>query len=387
MMQLRWRLSFLFWFASMGGSAAVGYIVGQKSGGDPSSSVVSSAHDTKVAKDDTTGSVASIPVVAEEKNSVTPAVTETADRLSGRKLKRQVETIRALAARDPQAAIRSATQEKNGYIREQLLQAAVRGWAGVAPDKALAWAKSQPVGARADFISMAIQGAAETDPDAAIHLATSVMTEDPSTVNRYALDLVQSLVEVGEYEVALNFVLPGSSEWEARLSTCYRSWALHSPEEALAAANQLADPALKSVAVQNVVASWSVTDPTKALAYVEALAPGEQRREGFTAALQQLAAHNPTAALQWIDSHPPSADTRDVAHAVAILPMLSAQSALGWTDLIGDPAMRTNARELVVYRWAAEDPRAARHYVETSPTLSPEERVRLTLQLSSTTSS
>ncbi len=380
---MRWRLSILFWSISIIGSATLGYFVGQKATREASVPAAKPARVAAEAKDEAAGLPAMIGEREEPKSAEIVADSESPDRPSGRELKRRVEAMRAWAVRDPQAALASAKREKNGYIREQLLQAAIHGWAGVAPDKALAWAKSQPVGVRFDLISVAIQGAAETDPAAAIDLATSVMTEDPSTVNRYALDLVQSLVEVGEYEVALRFVLPGSPEWEARLSTCYRSWALHSPEEALAAAHQLDDPALKSVAVQNVVASWSVTDPTQALAYVESLAPGEQRREGYTAALQQLAARDPSAALQWIDAHPPSADTRDVAHAVAILPMLSVQSALGWTDLIGDPAMRTSAREHVVYRWAAEDPRAARHFVETSPTLSPEERVRLTLQLSS----
>lgn len=293
--------------------------------------------------------------------------------------------MQTLAARNPRAALAAAEREKNGYARDQLLQAVMRGWASLAPDEALTWAKGQPASLRLAYISSAIQGAAESDPAAAIHLASVVMGEEPAMVSQYAQGLVQSLVEVGEFEIAARFVLPGSPDWESRLSTCYRSWALHSPEEALAAAGRLDDPKLKSVALQNVVASWSVSDPTKALAYVETLPPGAQRREGFTSSLQQWATRDPMAALQWIDSHPPSADFGDAASAIATLPIISPQSALGWSDLIGDPAARTNARELIVYRWAAQNPQAARSFVETSPSLTPEERVRLTLQLSPVT--
>jgi hypothetical protein len=105
---------------------------------------------------------------------------------------------------------------------------------------------------------------------------------------------------------------------------------------------------------------WGEQDPAAALAWAADLEDPGQRQTVYASAIEGWAYHDPYAVADWL------ADRKDTPERdAAALPLVrnlaktDAEAAWGWSEAIGNPALRLEARIATLKVWALRDPDAA----------------------------
>lgn len=293
--------------------------------------------------------------------------------------------LESLARTDPQRALALALGEANWLVRDQLRDAALRGWAAVAPDDAANWAMTQTIlGERMRCVSAVLTGAVE-NPEAAVRVGLHLCAADPQPGGDYGHALINALVDkAGAFDVAVQFATSASmvDRQSYLLDSAYYQWAQHEPDRALAQLANIADPKIRASALKGIVEGCSTANPEKLADYAQRLPEGEDRSQVLGIALPQWVGKNPEAALQWINRSDPHPDYDKGVAALALLPSLlenRPEVAMELTDSICDTARRTLTKSNAFYQWARNDPAAARKYAEA--TQNPEYRETLLADL------
>ncbi|HTZ22222.1 MAG TPA: hypothetical protein VMC06_15165 [Opitutaceae bacterium] len=285
--------------------------------------------------------------------------------------------LEVLAAYEPARAVALALAEASLELRPRLLAAALRGWAGTAPNDAARWAFQRPFAERASATAAVLAGTACT-PAKTLELAAQFVREDPALAHDHGCALVYALARVGEFDAAARFATAGPvANREAWVRTAFTVWAEHQPENATYAAVALSDPGLRTEAFQAAVAGWTATSPSALAEFASRLASAADRTYALRSALGEWVNQDLVAASQWLNCRDASPELDAGAVAVATsapLVVYRPEVALSWAESVVDVELRSGTIASVLRAWAKIAPADARRYAETSPNLSPADR-------------
>lgn len=276
------------------------------------------------------------------------------------------ELLERLARTDPRRALALAAAESNWDLRDDLRDAALRGWGATEPAAAAAWAKTLRLEERFRGMAAVLAGAAE-QPGVAVPLALDLCAADPEPAAHYGHTLVSALVARGEFGAATEFAARAKSiDTQTHvLDSAFFQWAQHQPESALAALAQVADPKVRGAALQGVLEGWSAANPRILADWAHALPAGADRAQALATVLPRWVDRDPAGATEWLNRIDPSPELDDGFAAVATSNALIAQhprSAMDWADSISDPVKRRMAKHDVFYEWAQRDLAAATEF-------------------------
>ena len=157
------------------------------------------------------------------------------------------------------------------------------------------------------------------------------------------------------------------------------------PATALAEWAALSDPRAKKAAIQPIAESWGQTDPAAALQWAVAQQDSPGRVHAHSELIAAWAKKDPEAALRWAEA----AALKENAQGNRYYPSPLSFIGGGWNDKapraqtadlytkIQDPALRLETITNHVREWRAQDPAAARTWLETQTALTPEQTVAL----------
>lgn len=281
-----------------------------------------------------------------------------------------------LARTDPKRALALALAEANWETRDQLRDAALRGWGATAPDAAADWAMDHRLGERMRCVAAVLSGAAENPPEA-VRVALRVCAADPGPAADYGHALISALVEKGgAFESAAKFAAAvGTERQQFLLDSAFYQWARHQPDQALAAIGNISDPKIRESAYAGLLAGWAAADAEVLANHAQKLPVGEDRNRAFAIALPRWVEKDPVAATEWIGRFDPSPELNEGVAAVATLPSLMSQRpelAMEWADNITDQTKRVMAKHTVFANWVLQNQAAARKFAEA--TRDPHER-------------
>lgn len=291
------------------------------------------------------------------------------------------ECLRLLAATDPEAALALAREEGNFRVRQDLVVAALQGWAGRDPAASLAWAGE-------NLFETNRRAAVEAIIDAGLVLREETMQairalcarSDSASADDYGRMLIAALAKDADFANALRFASEGGPHRDYWVGAALYSWSQYRPHEAAAALQAITEPATRNEALHGLILGWSANDPVSLLDYARALPAGPVRTEAFNQALQNWVAHDPVGASAWLDNHESDPELDSGAAKLATSPFLVANqvdTALSWANSVSDPEQRSIALVDVVQQWAKRDPAAARAYAEKLDGLQPAYREQL----------
>ena len=278
--------------------------------------------------------------------------------------------LEALARTDPKRALALADAEGNWLTRDQLRDAALRGWASVEPDAAADWAMQQTVlGERMKCVAAVLAGAT-AQPDAALRVGIRLCSTDPEPAGFYGHMLINALVErTGNFDAAMRFATAATmvDRQSFLLDSAFYQWAQHDPDRAYAQLASLTDPAIRASALKGIIEGRSDFDPRHFADFAQKLPAGADRTQALAISLQRWAGKDPVAALQWINRGDPDPDFDPGIAALAVSDTLIAsrpEVAMELTDNICDTTKRILTKSRVFFEWAQRDPVAARRYAE-----------------------
>lgn len=290
--------------------------------------------------------------------------------------------LEELARTDPKTALARAAAEGNWQLRDALRDASLKGWGSVAPDAASNWALALRPEDRREAVAAVLSGAAK-NPENAVRVALNLCKADPGPAGDYGHAAIAALVQAGAFEAAAKFGQDvGPEKYPFLLRSAFYQWSQHQPEQALAAANGLADPALRGQVYAEVVSGWARADAKSLAEYALTLPPGESRKQAFSEALPHWVEKDPVTATEWINHFDAGPDFDDGAVAVANLQTLITRQpakAMEWAGTISDPTKRKETMQAVFGQWAQKDPDGARRFVEA--TQNPHDRTLLAREL------
>ena len=279
--------------------------------------------------------------------------------------------LEELARTDPRRALALAEAEANWLARDQLREAALRGWASVEPEAAADWAMAQPVlGERMKCVSAVLAGAV-AQPAEALRVGLRLCAADPEPAGTYGHMLINALVErAGDFETAMRFATSATmvDRQSFLLDSAFYQWAQHDPDRAFVQLASIADPAIRESALKGLVEGRSDFDPQRFADFAQKLPAGADRTQALSISLQRWAGKDPEAALQWINRADPDPDFDPGLAALATSSTLIAaqpEIALELTDSICDSTKRILTKSRVFFEWALRDRDAARRYAES----------------------
>jgi hypothetical protein len=282
------------------------------------------------------------------------------------------DALEKLAAADPGRALALAQAEGNLKLREQLLQAAIHGWARNSPLEAANWVMTQPDSGRRDAeLAAVFAGAAATSPQSAVATAKTLMQQDPSGAVSCGSRLIDALCDSGNFSAAADFAANsysnGRNSW---MGQAFSKWASYQPQEAAQAAQALTDPEIRNQALHGVVGGWAEADPSGLVQYLAQFPAGGDRGDMLGQALKSWTQNDPAAAVKWMNNNNQFGPDLDQGAArVATMPLLPTQTALAWAEDIGDPQLRSATLASVLRDWIYDDPSAAQNYFQATTNL------------------
>jgi hypothetical protein len=193
------------------------------------------------------------------------------------------------------------------------LQEIVRGWAGSAPDQAIAWAQALPPGdSQNSALAALIGGLAVSD----VGRAETIFQQSSPEAQKLAVGTVTSrLVQ-------------------------------QSPDKARTWAESLATGPAQSDAFGYLAAAWSTQNPTAAAQWLGTLQQGNARDAAISGFVNAAFNRDPEGAAAWVQS-------------------------------ISDPRTRDEQTENLIREWLRTDSNAARAWLDANPQITPEERSRI----------
>ncbi len=193
------------------------------------------------------------------------------------------------------------------------LQEIVRGWAGTAPDQAIAWAQALPPSdSQNSAMAALIGGLAVSD----LGRAETIFQQSSPDAQKLAVP-----------QITRNLINQG-------------------PEKARAWVESLAAGPAQNDAYGYVAAAWSDQNPNAVATWLGTLSPGKARDAAISG-----------FAMKAVERDPEGAAT--------------------WTQTISDPRDRDTQTEAVMQRWLGTDSNAARSWLDANPQISPEEKARI----------
>ncbi len=290
---------------------------------------------------------------------------------------RLAQMLEAIAARDPPRAVALVEGETNLLLREQFRQAALRGWARVAPADAARWALTvRDPGAHEAALKALFVGAVAGNPATAVELARTLSAQDAGDALSYGDHVIDALCDAGLFQTAAGMAASSgdASQRSSWLGGAYSRWAEQQPQAAAQAAQDLTDPALRDCALHGVIGGWSRADPAAATQFVLQLPDAPENSSLLSQALERWTKVDLKSASDWINNRDPSEALDAGVAAVATRDYLAPDVAVGWAESVVDPTLRSETLTSVLRTWATNDLPAAQRYFASTQNLLPDDR-------------
>jgi hypothetical protein len=290
--------------------------------------------------------------------------------------------LEKLAAVDPDRAMALARAENNLKLRDDLVQAALHGWARLSSTNAANWALAlTDPSAREAALTSVFAGALAVDPEAAVRLCNQVCGQDPGGAAGYGSRLIDALCEAGNFDAASRLAGQGDSATQRSIwmAEAYSKWAELQPEQAAAAAAAITDVDQRNEALHGVVGGWAAADPAGLANFLSQQPSGGDRGLMLGQALQSWVGQDPVAAANWINENTAAfgPDLDKGVESVATLNTIKPGLAVDWAESIDDDTLRSEALADILHNWVLTDLSAARKYFETTPDLQPADRQKI----------
>lgn len=285
--------------------------------------------------------------------------------------------LEQLATTDSERAMQLAQAESNRLLREQLLVAALRGWARGAPDAAAGWALAQGEPSfRANALRAVFAGAVER-PDEAVRLGRVVFERDPEGATEHGVALIDALVDAGHYAIASRVASESNPARPVWVIEAYAKWSALQPDEAARAAAASPEGEIRTNAMRGMANGWGEVDPGGLSQFLTTLPASETRRELLGHSLRQWVTTDPVSASKWINGVELGPDMDEGVAAVATMASLKPEVATSWAESIESPQLRSETLATVLREWGRTDPKAAAQYLTTTKDLQADERQML----------
>lgn len=309
--------------------------------------------------------------------------------------------LKVLSRSQPEKAIELA--ESLGHTAAEKaawIQLIVKQWADQDPGNAWDWvARPNNSLANSSLLTVVMDSMAASNPDMLIGKITDALVVDDKSGSLLAaqnvttlglqavvrsgnIDLAKSAVEawandpskpkVGE--AAFDIVAMGMDQKEpANIGAWLRSFPA-SPER---------DGAINSLAY-----NWGKEDPVAALHWAQNLAPEEGQPNAVSRVFGEWIQDDPAKATNWLEgyvAHAPSNIASDemIGSVVLFSPVTknNPDEAAKLADSVADPDKRFTYQQQIFQAWARSDATAAIAYVQSSATISPEQKKVLTQEI------
>ena len=287
------------------------------------------------------------------------------------------------------------------WLRRDLL----RVWGASDPAAAIAWAKTLPEPKdQQEALKGILETAARRNVDAAIALARVHAPEvlsnqdfgsainnllgnrDPErnarTIaalgNTYWLPYAASQWAQKDFDAAMNWAqeLPDQKLRSEALNGVWKGYAVKHPEEAAALFPKVAErePSIMGAASQ-IVSMLAAKDPKEAIRWAFTLQPSTERGMAFNAIGERYANEDVAAADRWLNSLPAGGD-RDNAASGLVGKTRSdhPREATEWAATIQSDVFRRSILRDTLSTWFAKDLPSALEWLQTSPSISEEDR-------------
>ncbi|MGF1484875.1 MAG: hypothetical protein ACFBZ8_10985 [Opitutales bacterium] len=270
---------------------------------------------------------------------------------------------------DGPGAVTYARENRQGRRGAYMAGAAVRSWARVDPQAAVAWTQENASdNPRGDFFTnMAlISGFAQNDP---LGATTYVQGLEPGGERqRLTGVLVNQLLREG---------YPSATTWARNLddpqmkTDAYNEIVERWARDDIDAAVRWLEPQLEqpfaSDAAAELAGELAETDPASALDLVNKMPTGEARDQALAEALGEWAESDPQAAALWLDEQPQGPETdRAVAAYAREVASLDPVAAMDWANTITDESQRQTAVLETTVSWMRQDAVAAKEWMTES---------------------
>lgn len=284
--------------------------------------------------------------------------------------------VEALAEHAPEQALRLVEGETNLLLRENLLEAALRGWAHTAPLAAGRWAFNQPDPASREAAFTAVfSGAVAANSADAVAAGNELIAEHPEEAVGLGSHLIDALCHAGEFAAAARFAASGTPSLQGSwIGGAYANWAALQPEDAAQAAAAVPDAATRSLALHGVIGGWTRADPAAAVNFAVQLPDDADRSSLVSQALLRWTRVDLKAASDWINTHDLGPALDQGVAAVATRDYLKPDVAVSWAESVSDPKLRSATLVDVLRRWATTDLAGARQYFESTTYLAGNDR-------------
>ncbi|MFN0127018.1 MAG: hypothetical protein ACKV19_10090, partial [Verrucomicrobiales bacterium] len=243
------------------------------------------------------------------------------------------------------------------------------------PDRAVAWLNTLPDDVRRHSSTYALTRLAQDDPEAAARLvATHSSLPDRDAMARHAAQRWAGADPAQAFAWAQS--LPTDLAVPA-LRGAIDQW-MENDFDAASRQIEALDPALRNAALPGL-AEKAPDTLLPVLATQLGEPPGDPHQASAATSLaSRWAETDPGAASEWLVSTPAS-PLRDAAIRgfSERLAQEDPASAFEWAAVIVDPEIRSDTLDAGIRDWLDKDPEGAREWVQSSTTLSPDDRSRL----------
>jgi len=247
-------------------------------------------------------------------------------------------------------------------------------WAKQDPAAALAWANSLTAG-KGQAMSAVVSEVAKSDPKKAAEMLASM---DPT-------DRPGAYRSVAAQYGALDF--PSAQSWIRTLPAEDQAAALASaigglsgtdPAKAALEVKSMEAGDSKDRAVEVVVGNLAKKDPQAAAEFLKSQDSEKALRDGMRPLMQQWAVQNPAAALTFINSYDAGPVRDSAAQAYVWSNNTSKPSEIiKVAESITDEGDRNRSIGVTAMRWMAEDPAAAKQYIQASTSIPDDSKERI----------
>ena len=291
--------------------------------------------------------------------------------------------LRTWASKDPKAAADHLTKQMDSegtddWSMRRTASNVAKEWAKQDTNAALAWAKGLPGEVKGDALGNIIEQITTEDPLRAAEVAMSFEGEQQERSFRTIADRWSA----NEPEKALKWAEGLTVEGRVGvMEEALENWVREDPESTVAYLDKMEASERDSI-MKEVVEQWARTggDATvDAANWVASQADGEGKVDATGEVVGQWMRSDPEAASEWLGAQPVG-DARDRGVA-ALLRDRSVRedpsTSVAWADTISDDKMRSEYVERSARSWLGSDRASALEYLETSESLSAEQKTKL----------
>jgi hypothetical protein len=288
---------------------------------------------------------------------------------------------------------------------DQLKRAVLERWVELAPDEAIAWAKSSPkTGERFSQAAEVFGILANVDPGRAMAEAQKVA--NPALKDQAMQAVVTAMAGTDPASAfELGRTLTRDQQWSV-FGNLFGAWADKDPAAATAALLTVKDENVRDQASRTLLSRWAQHDPARALAWARNVSEpsmrisclrgyfsvvGQRDPEGAIAQISELPRSQQPgflvnvlgnwmqtdhdAAIAWVTSRPNSLERQQLLKsAVGFAGLLTGEQTSLLVSQLAPGSARDQALKQLIGNWTWTDPEAAIAFTETLPVA---ERLRL----------